>query len=298
MNSTERMQRRIMSKGYAEMGHSSVTICSIVRDCNKNLLRTIPAIEEIRNCFKSSKVIVFENDSIDGTRQTLVEWKKDYQNVNIHSDNYGQQTIPNEDISGVNRFFSEFRISKMIQYRNRYLSLLNEKSCFKADFVIVVDLDIGELDINGVAHSFGLTDQWDVVCANGYFYDASFRRRYYDTYPLVELGNENSSQTETSIADNRITWSFFRPGMPLIPVYSAYGGMAIYKFEAIENRKYSVIRNNDERVEVRCDHFSLCQDIRNAGFSRILINPAMTLNYLRFDRGLIRKFMNNAFSKS
>jgi len=289
--SMKMLQRQITAKGFERMGRSSVIICSIVRDCNRNLKKNIPVIEEIRDCFKSSSVIVFENDSIDGTKDTLSKWKSEYQNVNIYCENYSQQTIPTENSSGVNKYYSEYRISKMTKYRNKYLSILSENSIFKADFVIVVDLDIGKLNIKGVAHSFGLADQWDVVCANGYFHDVRFRKKYYDSYPLVELGNENDNQTETTIANNRAVWSFLKPGMPLIPVYSAYGGLAIYHFEVIKNRKYGVIKNIDERVEVRCEHFSLCQDIREAGFSRIFINPAMSFTYLRLDWGLIKKFL-------
>jgi hypothetical protein len=285
----KRLQRKITNIGYEKMSSSSVTICSIVRDCNKNLRKNIPVIEMIRDCFKTSNVIVFENDSSDGTKNTLSKWKREYQNVNIYCENYRQQTIPKETSNGVNRYYSEYRMIKMTKYRNKYLSLLNAKSSFKADFVIVVDLDIGKININGIAHSFGLSDQWDVVCSNGYFYDALFRKKYYDSYPLVELGNEDNNQTEKTIANNRVIWSFIKPGMPLIPVYSAYGGLAIYHFDVIKNRKYSVIKNNDNRVEVRCDHFSLCQDIRKAGFSRIFINPAMSLNYLRLNWLLIKK---------
>lgn len=287
----ENLQKKIISNGFEKMSYSTVTICSIVRDCNRNLKKNINVIEELRRFFKSSNVIVFENDSIDGTKETLSKWNNDYQNVSIYSDNYNQQTIPKEDINGVNRYYSEHRMTKMTMYRNNYLRVLNNDLEHNPDYVILIDLDIGKVSINGIAHSFGLADQWDVVCANGYFYDAPFRKKYYDSYALVEIGNEKQPQTEESISQTRNSWSFLRPGMPLIPVYSAFGGLSIYRFEAIHGHKYRVIKNNDKTIEVRVDHFSLFQDIREAGFTRIFINPTMTLNYFRLNKVLFKKII-------
>jgi len=281
------IQKEIIRKGYEIMKQSNLTICAIARDCNQGLINNIPVLEKFRYNFKASNVIVFENDSVDGTKQTLKQWSNDYPNVNIISSDFNTITIPNDSLDGVNKYHSFFRITKMAEYRNNYLRVLNE-SDFLADYVIIIDLDISELSIDGVAHSFGLADRWDVVCANGYWRSTSLRKRYFDTYALVELGRENETQTENTIYWDHFVWSFLRPGLPLIPVYSAFGGMAIYKFEVLKNISYSVIMNNDKRVEVKCEHFSLCDSIRKAGFSRIFINPNMTLNNHRITwKGII-----------
>jgi hypothetical protein len=36
------------------------------------------------------------------------------------------------------------------------------------DFVIILDLDVIKIDINGVLNSFELSNQWDIVTSNGY----------------------------------------------------------------------------------------------------------------------------------
>jgi len=277
-------------KGIDLMSMSSVTICSIVRDCNKCLIKNIPVIEKIRSCFKSSKVIIIENDSVDGTKQTLAKWKTDSHNVHIHSNDYNHETIPAKWTSAVNKFYSNYRISKMAEYRNQYLYLLNNEE-FKTDFVIVVDLDVARLDIDGIIHSFSISDIWDVICSNGVSYSPALKKRYYDTYALVEMGQENKAQTVNSIQTNRKIWSFLKPGLPLIPVYSAYGGLAIYRFEAIKGKKYTAIKNEDDEVEVKCEHFSLCHEIRKAGFSRIYINPDMNLKYQRISLKIILGYL-------
>ncbi len=285
---------KITLKGYEKMNHSSLTICSIVRDCDVKLRKNIPVIEKIRSYFKSSAVIVFENDSIDGTKQTLEKWSNDFKNVNIISADYNESTIPNQLFIEANKYYSYHRISKLAEFRNQYLKILNESS-FCTEFVMVIDLDVSKLNINGIAHSFGLADDWDVVCANGYSYSPSLKKRYHDTYALVELGKENEIQTESSIYENLESWSFLKSGMPLIPVYSAFGGLSIYHYHAIKNKKYSVIPNNDKRVEVKCEHFSICKEIREAGYSRVFIDPYMTLKNHSFTMNRILQYLINKF---
>jgi len=224
----------IRNKGIELAKTYNIAICSVVRNCNLNLARNILVMEKLRRYFNSSIVIVFENDSIDGTKQTLKEWNKDSSNIYIESVNLGSKTIPDSNSNGVIRFFSSSRISKMADYRNKYMDKLN-KIDFNPDFVLVVDLDISKISINGILHSFGLVHQWDVICANGYSISPRFKRRYHDTYALVEFGNENIPQTEESIVGTATKWNFLKKGLPLIPVYSAFGGISLYRYEAIKN---------------------------------------------------------------
>jgi glycosyltransferase involved in cell wall biosynthesis len=270
------IDREIVRKGFEIMRRSSLTICAIARDCNKNLSRNIPVLEKLRESFAASNVIIFENDSIDGTRQTLENWSSASDNVKTVFETYSESTIPPDSSEGPNKFYSFQRISKMVKYRNNYLDEL-KKMEKPVDFVIILDLDITHLKLEGIAHSLGLSDNWDVVCANGYSYSSSLARRYHDTYALVELGKEMNVQKEESIYQNLIVWSTLKQGMPLIPVYSAFGGLAIYRYDALKDSRYSIVYNDDRRVEVRCEHFTLCRDIRNAGYTRIFINPNMTL---------------------
>jgi len=267
----------ILGVGRKRLKESSVAICSIVRDCNANLTRNIPVVEKLRVLCGESKVIVFENDSIDGTKQTLLNWQQQSNGVAVTTEDYNQQTIPSSN-KGVNRFFSASRIGKMAGFRNKYLEQLEQLN-WEPDFVIIIDLDIKQFSIEGILHSIGLADYWDVVTAFGYAKSLFGGLDYYDTYALAELGDEYLSQTEQSIDRYQSKWGNLNKDMPLMAVYSAYGGLSIYKYQAIKNCRYSVVSNDDDRVEVRCEHFSLCQQIRDKGFDRIFVNPGMQLKY-------------------
>lgn len=287
----------IIAKGYKLMAQSNIAICAIVRNCEKSLIKNRPKIELLQSKFKNSKLIIFENDSVDETKAILKNWNDSSEDVICKCENFNTITIPDTKGTGVNKYFSAHRISKMVSYRNQYLDML-ESLNFLYDFLIIIDLDIENFSLDGIAHSFGVSHQWNVVTANGYSYSPKLKKRYHDTYALVELGNENISQTENSIFENQHKWSFLTAGMPLIPVYSAFGGMAIYKREVVHNLRYNLIPNLDDRVEVKCEHFSLHMQIQNqVNGGRILINPNMSVVYQTINKNIIKNYIKTYFSK-
>lgn len=273
---------------------SNVAICSIVRDCGNKVKRNIPTIEKLRANFKSSVVIIFENDSKDNTKQILKEWSERYPNIIIECNNFATKTIPDNTPNGANKYYSHSRISKMVEYRNHYLKKLEEIN-FNPDFVIIVDLDVSKIYLKGILQSFEIANQWDVICANGVSMSPKFEKRYHDAYALVELGKENTPQTEESIINNSFRWNFLKKGQPLIPVYSAYGGLSIYRYNVIKNLRYRMIVNDNKRVEVRCEHFSFCHDIREKGFNKVFINPELKIKYQSIDLDLIKKYIYSKF---
>lgn len=276
------------------MKNLNVAICSIVRDCDSSLKNNIPVVEELRSNFKNSCVVVFENDSIDKTKKILNDWKNTSKNVHVFFSDTGEKTI--EECKMVNKYFSSNRISKMARYRNRYLEELDRLDlCF--DYVIVVDLDVVRIDLNGVYDSFSKRGQWDIVTANGYSYSPRLKRRYHDSYALVEMGQEMQVQTEKSVYQNQKKWAFFKKSMPLFPVYSAFGGLAIYRYEILKGKRYSMNFNNDSRVEVECEHTSLHRLIREEYKINIFINPNMELLYQKISFGMIMKRISRIFSR-
>ena len=158
------------------------------------------------------------------------------------------------------------------------MSFLNSQG-LKRDFVIIIDLDISGFEIDGVVHSFGTKTDWDCISANGTSISSRFRRQYHDAYALIEYDKLNQIQTEQSIKLNRIRYSFLQKGMPFFPVDSAYGGLAIYKWVSIKNIYYSYLLNDDIRVQCKSEHVGLHKSMKENGFGKIFINPAMSVKY-------------------
>ena len=267
-----------ISAGKALMRNSSVSICSIVRDCEVNLKKNIPRVELLRSLFKESEIVVFENDSIDNTREILKTWEKESKNIHVFTDTFGSITIPSKKSIKGNPFYSIPRIEKMVFYRNKYMTFLNTQG-LKRDFVIIIDLDISGFETDGVASSFGATTDWDCISANGTSVSSRFKRQYHDAYALIEYDKLNQVQTEQSIKLNRIRFSWLRSGMPLFPVDSAYGGLAVYKWSSIKDIYYSYLLNDDIRVQCKSEHVGLHKKMKENGFGKIFINPSMNVRY-------------------
>jgi glycosyltransferase involved in cell wall biosynthesis len=264
------------------IAESKLIVCSIVRNAEKGLRRNMPVIYELCRMFRDYEIIIYENDSIDKTKNILKEWEKtEPERIHVISeDTNSSPTIPeSKDTLCVNPFFSNRRISKMASLRNKYLDYVEKKN-IAADYLMVVDLDVAQLYISGIIDSFEKADDWDVVTAYGYSMSPRLKKRYHDTYALTFAGMSIIPQTETDIHVNAMKMArICNNSKGLVLVESAFGGLAIYKFDAIRGLKYNVDKNDDDRVEVHCEHFSLNRQIALRGYNRIFVNPKMKLKY-------------------
>lgn len=268
---------------------STIIICSIVRNAAKGLKRNIPEINKLAREFKDYRIFVYENDSTDNTKKILGNWQaQDLKRIHVSiNDSDPTKTIPKkEETPGVNPFFSCKRIQKMANIRNHYLEYI-EQNNWDGDFLLVVDLDVAQIDYKKILTSFEKSKDWDVVTAFGHSMSPRLKRRYHDTYALTEWGDETNPQTEQKIHNLADKYGNLKPHDNWIRVYSAFGGLSIYKFEAVKGLRYQVLPNDDSRVEVRCEHFSLNKQIIDRGFDKIYINPGMDLKYQKLSPAII-----------
>lgn len=280
---------QLYRQGIQYTQDKTVIFCGIVRDCAKNLSRNIPVIEKIAAYFKGYQVILFENNSKDRTKHILKTWSNANSNVHVFINDFDESKYKNIPIPvEYNSAFSKRRIQKMTDYRNMYLDHI-EKNNILADYIIIVDMDVRNIDIKGVLSSFGTDQQWDAIAANSHSLSPRLKRRQHDAYALIEDGKEFMPQTEAMIDENRIGWSLLHKNMPFIRVASAYGGLTIYRYQAIQNLRYKIFDNLAGGIEVRCEHFSLYQQMREKGYNKIYINPNMDILYQKTTLSFILK---------
>lgn len=263
-----------------DLSKSRVVVCSIVRDAEKGLHVNIPIIEKLVQHFKDYTIIVFENDSKDSTKDILKMWAdRDKMHVHVYMDNRTQyKPTPKQSDVNCNPFFSKIRISKMVSLRNQYMEVLDTMN-INADYLMVVDLDVAQLFLPAILSSFESPNDWDAVTAFGYSTSPRLKKRYHDTYALTEFGDEMKPQTEAKIKALADKYGSLKPDDNWVRVYSAFGGLAIYKFEAIKGLRYLLLDNDDERVEVKCEHYSIYKQMFEKGYDKVFINPAMILKY-------------------
>lgn len=215
-----------------------VIICGISRDNIKTFPNIKQWIESTGNRFADYRVIIFENDSVDGTTQFLREWSKNNFRVKSIHATFGNIKRP--------------CISFLAKCRNKYLRELNKSKYDNYKYVIMVDMDIKHpWPIDSIVDSINnpAKNNWDVLCSNshiqnGHLYDSfAYRDVMYSKLTHDHVANVQKK----NFSENDKNWK---------SVYSCFGGLAIYKRDSLASCMY------DENSE-DCEHVSLHECIRN-----------------------------------
>lgn len=281
----------------SDLKSKDIIVCSIVRDARSALKRNIPRLEEFCSAFRDYRVVVYENDSVDGTPCILNRWKERNPHVHVISEKLGiKKTIPDDKDLSCNPFFSCSRIEKMAFYRNRYLDYVR-KMGWTADYLMVLDLDVARIFPEGMLSCFRDDLAWDVVTAFGFSLSPSLKIRYHDSYALVEYGRDKEPQTEKSIREAASRLAYLRESRDWLRVYSAFGGISIFRFPLLEGLSYQVVRNDDAQVECRAEHFSLFQQME-ADRLQVYINPQMQVNYQSLNLKIVLRYLRRLFRSS
>jgi hypothetical protein len=256
--------------GRQKMSESTVVICGIARDISQNIIANIARIERLGKMFDDYRVVIYENNSTDGTDELLKEWEKSNRSVTILSEKLGSK---------------KYESSTEADYRNNYLEEIFKQQfhlSFRAcrnvppDYVIVADLDLkGGWSYEGICNSFGY-DNWNVMGSNGLLYGLSpslknkdgshaMTRVYYDSLAFRRIGHpeQHVSSEINALAYNR--------GEDPFRVLSCFGGLALYKYSAFQHgARYS---------GPDCDHVELHSKMLDVGIDDIYLNPSQIVLY-------------------
>lgn len=255
---------RICRRGYARMKQRRVVIAGLCRDVEPILPATILRIERLASLFADARIVVYENDSQDGTKLLLRQWAVGDRRVTAVTENIGQPVNP------VRRCVA--RASRMAAYRARCQRMILDRHPH-FDAVALLDMDlVGGWSEDGVANTFG-HDDWDVVGANGLVYRrvgvAVNELRQYDTWAYRR--HESLQPLESAVVSTIVPLR----GQPLVRVGSCFGGLAIYRMEAFAAGSYG----GDD-----CEHVAFHRSLAQRGLSRIFMNPSQLTLYGRRHR--------------
>jgi glycosyltransferase involved in cell wall biosynthesis len=252
--------RKILRQGYASMKHSKVLICGITRDNERTIRGTLKRIDKLKKRFEDYRIVIYENDSIDGTKELLESWaKKDEKIILISENRKIESAMKQGGPFGVKRF------QVLAECRNKYRDVINRPEFEDFDKVIIVDMDLKNWDLDGIAHSFAQSD-WDMIFAFG----KTPQGLYWDT---LAYRDEEHPDTLNDANQRHILHTKLKKDAnhPMIPAHSGFGGIAIYNKKAFKMCKYDGSKD--------CEHISLHQCMRDNGLYKIYMNPAMITQY-------------------
>ncbi len=276
------------------MINKNIIIAALARDCEDSLRTNIPLIEELRSQFSWSQIVVVENDSKDGTKGLLNDWKINFNHVTIISKDFGTKTIPDKSDLIINPYTTYQRIDKMVSYRNLYLEHINKVE-HPIDLVIIIDIDVIEISLTGLINAINsFEEKTGAIFSNGVSVMKTpfgLSEIYYDIfavweYPLLhEFSYSAGSLAKTFKSINRNIKK-----SPLYSVISAFGGVGIYNYAAIKDLRYKTVLNPVDKQEAICEHIPFNHEIIKRGYKNY-IHRDLQVIYQRHNWILILKLL-------
>ena len=223
-----------------------VLICGVCRDVAQSVPTTIMNIERLGRNFNDYAVIIYENNSKDATATLLKQWAEKNNKVIFMSEIRTQSQLLEgvrcHDFNGASS-----RMERIAYARNRLLTVAREERFDDFDYLIMADLDFNKpWSIKAIVETIEKIKDWDCITANGVLPNGN----YYDKFAFR---NADFPFGPELLGEN--WWfgigpgSFKLEGSSLVPVYSAFGGLAIYKRKTIINFSYYGYVTDDLRAD-------------------------------------------------
>lgn len=274
--------------------NKNIVIAALARDCEKSLPNIIDLIEQLRDFFVWTQVVVVENDSKDATKEILFDWENRKKGVKLISHDYGTLTVPIESIDGVKPLVSFHRIEKMVIYRNIYIKYIKELQ-HDIDNIIVIDLDIETFSVESVVNSvLKCQDRCGAIFANGVtvkrIFKGFYSKIFFDVFAVYEYPmKETFSYTEDSFLNTLKSVMVRLKRDKWYSVISAFGGVSVYNFQAISGIEYVALSNGLNKREAICEHIPFNSEIINLGYENY-ISRDMEVIYGEHSFGSILKY--------
>jgi hypothetical protein len=169
--------------GKQRAAQSSVTFLGVAKDVGNYLPRVLLQVEVMASYFQASQAILIEGDSVDNTVQVMTAWKQ------LSPTN---RTVLNFPLAAEVEFVGSFngtlmpREGRLALTRNRALEELQHHPA--TDYIIMVDLDIVGVSLEGLFDSLG-RDGWSAMCAHGVILSSFYRDTYAFRMPGMDTNH-------------------------------------------------------------------------------------------------------------
>lgn len=244
----------LFSTLYAATIPEKVLICGVCKNVEKAIPNTIQSAAWLGAQFLDYRVIIYENNSTDHTEQLFREWSKKDQRVIFLSEFLTKKKLANQlRMKVVNR------TEAIARARNKVLDIIAQDKYDDYKYVIWVDLDfLNPWDVENIVDTILHPEQeWDAVLANG-AYDLFALRD-----PEFPIGFELLGEKYWQHLDKMRSQFSLNPNGPWRKVYSAFGGLGIYKRASIKGCRYSgvVTKDLENLVMIWLEHAKLSHDL-------------------------------------
>lgn len=265
------MYNMYIQLGKEYLKAKKICFIGLARNIENSVGESINRLVNFGQRAKEYKVVIFENDSQDNTKLQIEKIKQHNSNIHsIHAQYNRPQFGPVQDTE---------RTIALAEYRNILKDYVKEHFA-DYDFIIVTDMDFVDFSELGCYNSFGWLcrheDTIDAIAGNSFEYKNvtledqkslwnydswAFRYTWWNQLALLD-----------SMTYNPMLWFgfFIMPvGSQILPVNSAFGGMAIYK-----NNQFIEGLYGGYDCEHVCFNYSLKQKIPSF---QMVVNPSQIM---------------------
>jgi len=263
-----RRHTEMVRQGRRIAKHQTLIITGLCRDVAKHIEKNIRRAVLIGELFKDYRIVLYENDSTDGTRKVLENMAKRNRKIRL-IDDLKEEKTPELYSYGT---YNSKRIDRMAYLRNIYMRYIR-RNFPKYDYLLVSDFDIeGYTNLTGVLHVIGKRGNWDAVAVNGQMnIPGTFGSltSMYDTLAFVKDPKDMAAcqQTNYGFVQGMNDWLTLGQvtARNFVPVASAFNGMCLYKMPSVISCKYP--------TGWRCEHIGLHAEMAKIGKGRIYLDP-------------------------
>ena len=217
-------------------------VIGITKNNGNCISRGIKNMMQISELFNDSIVYIYENDSTDNTVNILADWKSNYEKKFYFSSEKRVKTY-------------SYHTQNIAQARQKALNWV--RTYYKDfDLLIIVDPDLFyDINVDGIIDSLININKWDACFANGIY---NMKGMTWDAFAMRMEDQNIAWQGNKNYFSNfhkKANWGTGRIIKEWTEVYSAFGGIGIYKANILKNINYDV--NN-----IDCEHVSFHNQIR------------------------------------
>jgi hypothetical protein len=213
-----------------------VLICGICRNIEPAVANTIFSAEALGKEFSDYRVIIYENNSTDLTPKLLSDWAQKNSKVILKSEKVSNTVLKNDSFMKL-----KTRTEVLARARNIVLDIAMNREFDGYKYIVWADLDFLEpWDVEHILETIqSPKEEWDAVFAYG-GYDLFALRS--DKWPIgFELLGDSYWKKCEEIRKEFI----LAPDGAWEKVYSAFGGLGIYKRDSLKGCRYSGVITTD-----------------------------------------------------
>ncbi len=211
-----------------------VLICGICKDVAEYLPDEIRIFEKIGTLFEDYRIIIYENNSTDGTQNILREWVNKNSKVTAQFEFLTKSELENQIINKSDNGELN-RIELIARARNKLLDKIMSHEYNSYPYIIMMDMDfLSDPNTEGIIEVFQSKREWDAV----FGYGVGKTKAYWDWYAFRDFNQPFGPELLGHDWFSQKMWSLSKTDQ-WCPVYSAFGGIGIYKRASIKECRYS-----------------------------------------------------------